>query len=347
MGELSPKRQNISWFQRSGQARITITNTGNSHAPFRVAAEDDERACSFEFEMPGEAVGLARQADLRLLPDETISVPLSITPRSRRLIGLRKRFHSFTVTSTLLEEQQTPRSLLGELRIAPLIGPLLILLIVLLLLSLTVYIFNPAVNFTTHPPAITAGQEVTLSWSAFPPFFVSVKLNNEGVDAPRGNLKERPLQTTTYEVTADTWLSKVFPLIAGRETRTVQVAPVKPDIGLFKAEPPETGAGQSVVLSWFVVGADELTLVDESSGTEDTLNDPAGSRRIAMEQDTAFTLKAMNESLPDDPTEKSVIVRVTTPPRPADPAGHRTFHGSTSNDHAGGERCFAVVGVRG
>ncbi len=313
VSELTPKRQTISWFERVGSVALSITNKGNSEAPFRLEGEDDERACSFEFTIPGEEVGLAKQADLSVPPNETLTVPVAISPYSRRLIGLRKRTHSFTLSTTLLEGQQTPRSLLGELKQAPLVGPILIFLSLFLLIATIFYIFWPNAAFNVNPGAITAGQEVTLAWSASPPLFVTIKLNNEPVDSPRGTLQDELYQTTTYEVTANTWLSNLFPVLADREVRTVEVTPVRPQISLFRADPEEMQEGESAVLSWFVLGADELTLTDNTLGKADALSEPAGSRRVVPEQDTTYVLRAENQSAPDDPVEKLVVVKVTTP----------------------------------
>ena len=52
--------------------------------PVRLSAEDNERGCSFEFHVPGQETGLAGQAELRVQPEETLSVPVHITPLVRR-----------------------------------------------------------------------------------------------------------------------------------------------------------------------------------------------------------------------------------------------------------------------
>lgn len=312
VGELTPKRQYVSWFREVAETRLSVLNKGNSNATFRIEGQDDERACSFEFDVPGEAVGLARQADLSVMTEETISIPITITLNKRRLFG-RRLTHPYTITTTLLEGQQTPRSLLGELRSSPLIGPWLMLLMGLLFIILIILFFWPSVNLIANPKAVTAGQEVTLHWNAFPPFFISVEVNEKPVEAPRDSLQERPIKTTTYEVTAHTWLSSLIPRLTGRDAETVVVTPVRPNITLFRAEPDEVTSGEPVILSWYVVGADELSLVDENSGTEQALTDPAGANRLTPEQDTAFTLRAINNSMVEDPIERTVQVRVTTP----------------------------------
>lgn len=328
VGELSPKRQSISWFKRSGQCTVAITNKGNSEAPFRVDGQDDMRACSFEFTVPGEAVGLARQVDLRVLPEEVIAVPMAITPHSRSLIGLRSRGHNFTVTTTLLEGQQTPRSQLGELRSAPLLGPLHILLLIILLLFLIYRTFRPEVYITASPGSVTAGQQVQLYWNSWPPYFASVKLNDGVATADvdvSGQRTDRLIKTTKYEVTADTWLSRLL-VPKGYNEVTIKVTPVRPDIGLFRADPSEISSGQTAILSWFVVGADELKLVNNTDNIEEELKDASGSRPVTLEKSTSFTLKAVNASSPDSPAEQSVAIAVTTPtPEPLTPPVIQSF----------------------
>jgi pSer/pThr/pTyr-binding forkhead associated (FHA) protein len=146
MGDLAPKQQTVSWSKPTGQVTLPIINKGNSSALVRLEGTDDERMCNFEFLVPGEAAGLAMQAETRLPSEETALIPIHVTPRSRRLIGLRKRTHSFTITSTLLEGAQTPRMVLGQLKVAPLIGFWHILLVTLLLITGLVFLFIPGGN---------------------------------------------------------------------------------------------------------------------------------------------------------------------------------------------------------
>jgi hypothetical protein len=143
IGELSPKQQSVSWFKQTGQAMLPISNKGNSDQFFRLDGTDDERACSFEFQVPGEAVGLASQAEMRVAPEEMVSIPIGVTPLSRRLFALRKRTYPFNITTTLLESAQMPRTVLGQLKSAPLIGFWHLLLMLLLLMSGVVFLFIP------------------------------------------------------------------------------------------------------------------------------------------------------------------------------------------------------------
>ncbi len=81
--------------------------------------------------MPGEEVNLAKQTEVQLASRETIHLPVRITPYSRRLIGIRKRRYSFTITTNIVEGQQLPRSMLGQLWHKVLLRPLFLLLIAL------------------------------------------------------------------------------------------------------------------------------------------------------------------------------------------------------------------------
>ena len=143
VGELSPRQQTVSWRRRTGQVTVPITNKGNGDTGFRLTAEDDERACSFEFNIPGEQATLVKQAEMRLASGGTYPVPITVTPIHRKLVALRGRSHSYTVTVTMAEGDQIPRSLMGQVRSTPLIGPWLILLALIGMVALLVFQFRP------------------------------------------------------------------------------------------------------------------------------------------------------------------------------------------------------------
>jgi hypothetical protein len=147
VGELSPKQQTVGWRRRSGEVTLPVSNKSNSEMPFRLEGEDDERGCHFEFlvpgEEPGEEVSLLRQAEMRIGPDETHFVPVAITPIRRRLVALRKRTYSYTLTTAMVEGAPTPRSMMGQVRASPLIGPWLLLLLILLLGAGMTFLLKP------------------------------------------------------------------------------------------------------------------------------------------------------------------------------------------------------------
>jgi hypothetical protein len=84
---------------------------------------------------------------------------------------------------------------------------------------------------------------------------------------------------------------------------------------LFSAEPSTAAPGQSVVISWMVLNADALTLINKTDGVEETVP-PIGSRQITAEKSIIFTLRAINFSLPDFPVEFPLELQVFTPDIP-------------------------------
>jgi hypothetical protein len=136
VGEPVPKRQRLSWFTRSGQVLVPVTNRGDRETSFRLDGTDEERICRFEFQVPGEAVSLTRQVELRVQPGKTAFVSVRITPPPRRLISLRKQTHFCTITATMLREQSVRWSVLVQLHSTPLIGPGLAIFITVCLIIL-------------------------------------------------------------------------------------------------------------------------------------------------------------------------------------------------------------------
>lgn len=312
VGELDPKRQTISWFQRAGQSRVAIHNRGNSDTFFRLEGINDERACSFEFQVPGEIVGLAQQAELRLPPEETISIPVRIAPYSRRLVGLRKRTYTYTITTTAIAAQQTPRSLLGQLAQKPLLGPFPLALLALLLLLLVVYIFLPTIYlFTGEPQMIRAGEQVSLRWRGAT--FTNLRIDN-GVGPVPGTAGEvivAPKNTTTYKLSGDNWLSAISPSWFGASKEVkIEVEPVKPIIRVFSTDKGNIISGEDVTLSWEVIDADDLTL--QTNGSPETLlsTEHTSQRVTKPDADTTYTLVARN--IYGDVT-KSLSVKVVIP----------------------------------
>jgi hypothetical protein len=142
---------------------------------------------------------------------------------------------------------------------------------------------------------------------------MTLKLNGEPLGDTRGELTQQPLATTRYQLTGDTWASRLFmPGTLLSVDRTVNVAPVTPQILRFQARPPQVDSGEYTEISWSVSDADRLVLVSENvSQTLDTLE---GSQKIRVEKQTVFTLKAYNNSLPGQVIEQELSVAVNPPP---------------------------------
>lgn len=313
ISDLTPRQLTVSWDRRTATASMAVTNQGNSQARYRVEGNDDDHACSFEFQSPGENVRLANQADFHLASDTTAVMPVFVSARKRRLVGLRSREMQFTVTTTPLEGTQPPRTLMGRLDSRPLIGPWLLIIILVALFALAVFGFWPRMNLTATPADISAGQPVVLQWTSWPPVLMTLKLNGMPLEDTRGELVQYPLGTTLYQLTGDTWASRLFsPGTLYSIVRTVNVTPVTPQIRRFQAQPPQVDIGEFTTLSWSVIDADRLVLVsDIFSQTLDSLD---GSQNIRLEKRAVFTLKAYNNSLPGQVVEQMLDVAVNPPP---------------------------------
>jgi len=222
-----------------------VTNKGNGHSLFRQEGNDDERGCRFEFRVPGEEASLARQAELQLAADEHYLVPVTITPIRRRLVALRSRQYSSTVTTTMVEGGQLPRSVMGNLKLRPLIGPLHILLMLVCLVSATLFFFRPGsapvlLASTTTPEH---KQAVTLDYDAsrYPGLVPTHVLNNlnglflhltleyrtaagtwqqvkspSDLDSIAGRVLDTPLENGSYRLRAGNWLSQLVPALEGK-----------------------------------------------------------------------------------------------------------------------------------
>jgi hypothetical protein len=313
ISDLSPRQLNISWDQRTATTSMAVINQGNSQTRYRVEGSDDDHACSFEFQSPGEDVRLANQTDFHLASDTTVVLPVFVTTRKRQLVGLRSRDLQFTVTATPLEGTQPPRTVLGRLYARPLIGPWLLLLILIALFVAAIYGFWPRMSLTVSPSDIRAGEPVELKWTSWPPIFMTLKLNGAPLEDAHGEQVQHPLTTTRFQLTGDTWASRLFsPGTLFSIVRTVNVTPVTPQILLFQAQPPQVNSGDFTDISWSVTGADRVVLV--SDVFSQTLDNPEGSQKIRVERRTVFTLKAYNNSLPGRAVEQVLDVAVNPPP---------------------------------
>ncbi len=313
ISDLSPRQFTISWDQRTATASMAVTNQGNSQARYRVEGTDDDRACSFEFQSPGESVRLANQTDFHLASDSTVVLPVFITARKRQVVGLRNRDIQFTVSTTPLEGTQPPRTVMGRLYARPLIGPWMLLLILAAVFALAVFGFWPRMSLAVSPTDIRAGEPVTLRWTSWPPILMTLKLNGEPLGDAHGEQIQHPLATTRFQLTGDTWASRLFsPGTLFSIVRTVNVTPVTPQILLFQAQPPQVDSGAFTEISWSVTDADKLVLV--SDVFSQTLDNPEGSQKIRLEKRTVFTLKAYNNSIPGRAIEQVLDVAVNPPP---------------------------------
>ena len=344
VGELSPRQQTIRWRKRSGQVTLPIFNKGNSDTVFRLEGEDDERRCHFEFDLPGEEVSLARQAEVRLPPGESV-IPIGVTPLRRRIFAIRARTYSFTITTSMTEGAQAPRAVIGRLKAKPLIGVLAVFLTLLTLALLSVFLSKPVSEpelSVQSREAMTPGGTIVLAYDAsrFPAFSstnilnrmnglslnltLEYKTENPGewqpfqttsdLTSPDGTVVISTTQNTRYRLRATSWVSAIIPAFTGLSREiSISVTPIEPEIASFTVDRPTAVAGQTVTLFWQVFDADALRL--QYGNIEEPLRETElerGTRKVTVEQDTTFTLIATNMYWPTE-VKKSVSVRVLQP----------------------------------
>jgi hypothetical protein len=137
LGNLSPRRQTLSWSKPSASYRLPVTNRGNLPATFRLEGDEPQRECRFEYQLPGQVAALTGMVEVSLLPGEEVAIPIQVTPLAKSLAGLAPQVHSFTITVTGLPGQRAPQAVLGQLVNKPLFGPGMVAM-----LALAVMVFS-------------------------------------------------------------------------------------------------------------------------------------------------------------------------------------------------------------
>lgn len=298
VSELSPKRQSLSYRQASGQAELAVSNKGNGQATLRLEGQDDEHACRFEFEVPGEEASLVRQTEVQLAPGETQSIPLRVTPNSRRLAGLRARHFTYTVTTCLVEAELMPRTVFGQLSSRPLLGLFQIILLALCLFGLILYIGRPRIySFTASPEVIAAGETVTLTWRASP---FTTDLSIEGLEeAPSGSRDQMAVypsgNAVNYTLKGSNLLARFFPFIKEPQVvASVLVVPFPPVINSFAVDKNRVLNGDTVVVEWAVSNANRIVLQTGKLKEEISPAELSGRREINPTGDMLLSLEASN-----------------------------------------------------
>ncbi|MBN2393343.1 MAG: hypothetical protein JXR84_21610, partial [Anaerolineae bacterium] len=348
VGELSPRQQRVSWRRQTAQATIPITNQSNTPSVFRLSAEDDERVCNFEFEVPEERTRLAVQAQIPIQPEMTATVPLYVTPTKRPLFGVRSRLHSYTATITMQETDQAPRSLLGQLKSKPLIGPFLLLLLMFTLALLTVLLLRPNAQSLLangeQTATITSGDAVTLAWRASA-LSTNVSLSpaesqNPPVDTNRarsGQTRITPLFSGIYTLRAESILFPLLdpffpptfkPLIVDTEDVRIHVQPIYPIIQFFSLEgyreqldvtSYRVFQGDPINLRWAVIYAEEVEFDINSEPQILPTTEHTANRNLSPQVSTAYKLIARNRYTgagAPAPEEGLTVFVVTPTPTP-------------------------------
>ena len=333
-GELAPKEQTISYRKRSGYNNVSLTNQGNSTTIYRIEASDTAQKLEFEFHLEGEEAGYARQAELQLRPAETQDIDITIAPISRRLIGARKKMHSYTVSAEPQSGLAPPRSLLGTAYTKALIGPFILFLIFASCGLLFVLVFRPSVNsfdaeirgFAAVPLIltdsglqpndsegglvlignrnaprvqgkiieITSGETVTFRWDASRFSRVRIDPDIGQLASNIGSMEISPLDTIKYTLTAENFLSRILPRLFKVELDITVNVQGVDPVVRFNADNENLLVGEQVILNWDVANAEELILSINGAPETIAATDYIGSRVFVPEFDTTYTLRARN-----------------------------------------------------
>ncbi len=161
IGQPSPKQQTVSRLRNYGQITIPIVNRSQTKTTFRLEGIDHQKACHFEFQPPDEDISLARQIELELAPGESATIPVRIIPPPRSIAGFSKTVYHFTITVTILSGSRTPRSVLGQLTVRPLIGSWLLSITMLCCVALVLYFGQAAITQPIPEPHLIGASEKT------------------------------------------------------------------------------------------------------------------------------------------------------------------------------------------
>ncbi len=318
VSDLDPKQQTVGGRNPRGTSKLHIANKGNSRATFRLEAIDPQRACTFEFEVPGESTPLAQQAETQLPPEETFVIPIHATPQRRPVLAMRKERHAYTVNVTLTNhDEQIPRSMLGELLVRPLIGPFMMALIALFLGVFILLVFRPRIReFSASALEIEAGEEVTFSYqtSALARRWIETDRGRVvSLDTATGRYIDAPTVDTIYTLRAENLLSQLFGFLSPKQDPiTIDVVPLEPRIA-FTVDRPTLVAGETATLRWEVVNADDVVL--SINGQAQTLapSEYTAQRALTPQETTHYEIRATNGYGSQAVASLSVEVKAPTP----------------------------------
>ena len=157
LGESTPKYQVLPCGESVGRVIVPVTNTGREAARFRITGTDRGGVCRFEFSLPNDPVRLAGQADFSLSPGGTALVNVRILPPRHPIFRLEPQIHFCTLSLRRLAPPQPERAVLVRIGMAPVIGPWLGgVLLILLALGLGI-----GIRQMSHRPLIALDGPIT------------------------------------------------------------------------------------------------------------------------------------------------------------------------------------------
>ena len=278
VGDVTPRQQSVNYFRRSGQLRLPVQNRGNSELIFRLEGADDENLVTFEMDSPIEATRLVRQVEFPLEPNQTLTIPISATPRNHRFIGVGPHVHSMTLTTTMLAPQPATRSVLAQLRNRPVVGPWLIFALGILLAAILIVALQPKIDQFAFAPGVAQTEGEDTGEASLTAQGAAAQVANLqgakifGIKIPK--LPKLPKQLA--------FLNKFWPG-GGTEEGDAATAAAAASLARVSVE-----AGSTVTLIWSTTRAASLT-IEKMVGAERqfiaTIDDPWQQRQYTFSAD--------------------------------------------------------------
>lgn len=303
VGELSPKKQTVSYRHSIGHTIVQITNKGNSRSIFELESEDEIKGCRFEFIIREDGTGLFRHAEVEIDSGETVQIPVNIEPLRKRLFGFRSKQYPFTVTTKIREQDQIPRIVLGQFLTRPLFGPFSMILLFVALAVMFVNITRPKIargSLVGKPAVVAAGSESTLTWDSSM-FTRNLQLvgGDESIDVSgMDEVNVSPNEdAVTYTLVGENFISRLLPFVGNaQENVTILRIPDLPIIHNLSVDRNSIMRGEEILISWSASEANQLILRVGDQYEELSSEEFTGERIIILSEDTLIRLEASNSS---------------------------------------------------
>ncbi|RME79441.1 MAG: lytic transglycosylase domain-containing protein [Chloroflexi bacterium] len=147
LDNLHPRYQNASRFQRTAQVQARLVHRGPAKTVLFLQTEGQTPGCQTEFVPPNPDMPASPQMELALDGESVVCIPVRVSLPPLKLIGFRRRLCRFVVRAALQAERPVVRTVMGEVSVPPLIGPVALLGIGLAFL-LAVWLAGPRLLWT-------------------------------------------------------------------------------------------------------------------------------------------------------------------------------------------------------
>ncbi len=360
VSDLAPQNISVTYREKLGDVAIGILNLGNSPVVYRLEGEDTKQELVFEFatgskDENGEPV-YTSQKDIEIAPNEEKYLNLHVSTVKHPIFGLGAGKYDYNLKVAPTGTGQAERSIVGEAKIKPLLGPLFAVLMLLVFAGVTAFAIMPRVRSfdivasngnvvpqqsddqawqpyrlggglmaplpqdaipTGFALEVSSGETLTISWDVWVPFGTVIIEPLGEMETKKGSIEVPALDTTNYKLVVESPLKALSPAIGERSQQTQIV--VLPDMPIIELSADRTNVffDEEIVLSWDVRQADEVSLLINGSAETLEPSDYATGRKFKIRETTTFTIIAKNRYTSESGVQKTLTVTASTkPPEP-------------------------------